>query len=127
MSEHVKKKKRALQGLGSTSSSQQTAHAVKHAKKISEDDFQRWYNSVLHAKDVNIKHLKEKYDTEPRPTEYKKFDADRFDVWYKTGVRDYTRKHQGNTRTEDQYKQQISTFEAEHFETWYEHQMELKH
>ena len=124
MSEHVAKKKKALNG-----DPNDIRNAVKHAKKISEDEFSRWYTSALRQKDVSIKHLREKYDREQNGyggnKKEKKFDADKFDTWYSKSVTSFIHKQNKEKKPEAITEQNL--FDASHFEDWYEHQMELKH
>ena len=118
MSEHIEKKKKALQGNGTAPD---LGIVTKQTKKISEEEFQRWYRSALHSKESNLKHLKEKYSQATVPMQYKKFDSDKFDQWYDQGVRTFQRKVKGVEKKVER-RDPTSRFDAEHFQTWYEHQ-----
>lgn len=119
MSEHIEKKKKALQGNAGTATD--LGIATKQSKKISEEEFQRWYQSALHSKEINLKHLKDKYSQATVPIQYKKFDSDKFDQWYDKGVQSFQRKVKGIEK-EVERRDPASRFDAEHFQTWYEHQ-----
>jgi hypothetical protein len=127
MSEHLEKKKRALKGLPPKGTSLSTQSVHRHAKKVSDEEFQRWYDSALRSKEVQMKHLKAKHSAENKPpVVYKKFDPDKFDQWYKTGLQNFNNKlnmvaaEKEAEEYEHRLRDQTATFDAEHFQTWYE-------
>jgi hypothetical protein len=93
----------------------------RHKGTTTPKRFENWYRSALHSKESNLKHLKEKYSQATVPMQYKKFDSDKFDQWYDQGVRTFQRKVKG-VEKEVERRNPTSRFDAEHFQTWYEHQ-----
>jgi hypothetical protein len=119
MSEHVEKKKRALNGNPDDIRNA----ATKHAKRVSEDDFKQWYSSAIRKRDVSMAHLQQKYQ-EPKRLESVKFDPDKFDQWYDSSVSTWRKHHVGDHDEDDnrakQRKQQQQPFDPNRFESWYE-------